>query len=560
MNVANINALLEQEITTYLKQSRTYVELRSNCLAVAPVKPVVDKLSSLLDEMAAGEKAEKTHTLTHEAHRDQIIEDRVNTDLDSDRAARLAVEKQTLQSTILDHNSALVITETLYIFHQLIHSGAHEKLNRAEERVRNMEHQIRQLQLRQFDNTPSVHHELMVLLRQLQIERENVSLLHTDERREHAIYYEHTNRKSSIANEISSCQSRIQTLSTEESRIQARKTERRIRDAARSSNPDGSPRLALSDSNAHQMDNRIQAAHRKIDTDCGQMKSTGNTRCYSDFLNQLQPQIEELQLGSNEKSALITIVEKMKTHVNDLGDKQEQESALNRLQGLLEANRKQQLVANARFAALHASNKILSSRNDGLNLDLLSLRPIHEKQLDQRNFYAKCLLGVTFVIGAGALTGWFLLQAGVIALIPVLNIIAAAVILGVLAGFIIAVSIAAVRAWLTQAKISKCEQNLSDNACQIDSNMDSMQNTQGNELPRLRTELAALEQQHTAQSRVTKAAQDKAQTSYQEAAQITVNYLGQNSFFGPQPSAPPLDQVQVQVQVQDDEALMTSIP
>jgi len=554
LDTQNVEAMLNEQVLVYLRHTLTYEILRSNCLTTTPIQFIVNSSSTILDNLAAADKTQTTTQLTQQAHSHQVNQDVSQEIEDTLNASTYKSEKQERETRVSSLNTELFAINTVYLVHQLLHSGADRELQRARSNIQNLENRIRDMQSsheqhrhghgheHKHQHNHSAHPGLQSLEQELGRERQHVSRLHTDERREFTIFFQHQTNKHKIENEISNSQSHIKALSKQQDSITAREAERNLRRSALRNHPNESPRQALSMAHANQLDMDIQAAHRSINTICSQMKNTVRDTCYQVFLNQLDRQIESLGLAQNEKTALRQILAKMNEYQRDAHFKQQQESELSRLNTALQVNMQNHAHKQSEYGRLNVRNALLINANELLNSQLLSLHSSHEALIEMRNFYTIVSLAATGTAGVGSLTAYFLIQAGIIAFVPIINIVLAAIVGVVLMGLIITASVAAIQASFKQSEIDTCEQTFINNENEKSRNIQTMSQSQFTDLPNLVSNMILLEQQITAQTIITENARHKANSSRTEANEIRINTadFGNNNSTFFTPSAPPM--------------------
>ena len=71
----NVSTLLNEQIGIYLRDRVTYADLRTKCLTIAPIQPIVDPLVQRINDTAEQDKEQKKRSLTQDAHLSQVRQD-----------------------------------------------------------------------------------------------------------------------------------------------------------------------------------------------------------------------------------------------------------------------------------------------------------------------------------------------------------------------------------------------------------------------------------------------------------------------------------------------------
>ena len=548
LEILNVDTLLAVAVQTSLRGAVTYGDLRSKSLTIAPIQSIVTDVTNRVDTIAEQDISEATTQLTIRAHSQQIDQDAWQERNDKEKGLAYQREKLALEIKISDLSTELFSVNALYFVHQLTHSGAQGELQRAQTKVAVLEKQISSIQSEnthhhghghgqvnehqhqhnQHSSHPKLHH----LESELQIARQQVSRLHDNERREYQVYYQHDRNKNRIESELSISRARISELLSEQRNMDTREVERSRRRSTRESHPDSLIREALSAMNANQLDGDIQRSSSSINNTCRQIKVLANLRCYPVFLNQLSLEVDTLSLPQNERTALKQIIAKMNEHQRDVLCREQSETALFELNAQLQSKRKNHADKQSEVGLLSARNEELKRLNSELNSKLPTLHSSHAYLLEQRNFYTKSSLAAVGITGAGTVTAYFLIQAGIISLVPAANIIIAAVIGTVLMGLIITTCVDAVRTSIKHSEINACSQTIANNTTIISKNIQTMNQSLGADLPVLVSDIKELEQKVGIQTTATEQARQKEQLSLSEAHAIKVpapNFGNSNS-------------------------------
>ena len=544
----NITTMLQGVTTTYV-HTVDYNKLRSDCLSVKHIDAVAGAVTSRLEEIAANEIKDNINELTHSAHQLQKAQDASEENNDCGLKLEYKNKKKEHETAISGLGLTLLGVESLYLLHQLAHSGADRELKKAESRVRALQHEINTESQR---NTPEASHAKLAGLRhQLATENALVSRLHANERHEWAVFYQHQSDRDEINTKIRNHESAIRTLSQQEIELAKRENMRNQRHIA-----EPLSRQALSMTNADLLDRNIARTRNGTNATCRGMQKTARNNCHETFLNQLHLELNTLpELTSNQKGALIRIIEKMQEHLRDLRLKQQQEDKLSQLESDLLLNRTDLANKLQGSAQLETRNMELVNENERLGATLGTLQSELKSLQEQRNFYAKASLGTAVTAGVGSVSAYFLIQAGIIALVPAVNIVVAVVVGVALLALMTTAIVAAVRTSYKQSEVAGCQQEIANNTAALDQNRQQLNKNQNTEIPQLRANITRIEHDISIQTPLTNAARSKAASSLEEAQKIqsTPDYAigdSPHSLFSipvavavvieePQPSAPP---------------------
>ena len=149
--------------------------------------------------------------------------------------------------------------------------------------------------------------------------------------------------------------------------------------------------------------------------------------------------------------------------------------------------------------------------------------------LKNNAFYSFMSIGV---VGAVGLSAFLLVQFGVIAFIPPIAIVIAAVInIGVLA-LIFRAIIVGIQASSQQSELIKCRQTIDEQQIEIVENEETSCEFVNQDIPTLKRNIENLERQCQEQTKLKQEAEDTARVSFEKACVIQVSQPG-NRFFPP---------------------------
>lgn len=539
LNIQDVETLLNQQIETYLREKVTYEGLRSKCLACAPILPVIYALSTMLGRMAGDDIALKTQELTQEAHDRQMISDAAEEVSDKATKSKCEGETKELTTKITSLEYQLLAVNAIYLIQQIAYSGARAELEQARCTVRDLENRQYPTQNQKHDrhqhghpSPQEPHSHSRPLDTDLHRARQRVYELEAKERTEYVTYIKHQDDKSTIEREISNCKLDIKVLSRRKDELDRKAVARNRRRLVRASCLNELDSNALSHSNAEQLNKMVKETSASINETCSQMKRLMKERCYDVFLKQLQSQIDTLELNKNEKIALNEIVTKMQEHQADVGFKQQQEAELARLRSSLQAEEERLTHKKAQLLNLTQRNNELENANDTLGANVLTFKTSHEKLLEQRNRYAIFSLAALGVTAISSITAYFLIQAGVLALVPGVNLILTAVAGVVTVGLAVTCAVAAIGAYCKQSEIDACEQTISSNAGEMERNTLTMNQSKKTDIPGLTLAIEDLKRDIAEQVVATENAGRKAASSIQQAEAIQVGGPSRANSFG----------------------------
>lgn len=539
LNIQDVETLLNKQIQAYLRERVTYEGLRKKCLTVAPVRPVIDALSALLGGMAVEDIALKTQELTQEAHYRQMISDAAEEESDKATKSKCEGETKELTTKITSLEFQLLAVNAIYLIQKVAHSGARAELEQARSTVRDLENRQYPTQNQKHDrhqhghpSPQEPHSHSRPLDTDLHRARQRVYELEAKERTEYVTYIKHQTDKSTIEREISNCRSDIKVLSRRKDELDRKEVARNRRRLVRASCLNELDSNALSHSNAEQLNKMVKETSASIIETCSQMKRLMKERCYDVFLKQLQSQIDTLELNKNEKIALNEIVMKMQEHQADVCFKQQQEAELADLRSSLQVLEQRLTDKKAQLLDLTQRNKDLVNANELLGGNLLTFKTSHEKLLEQRNRYATFSLAAVGVTAISSITAYFLIQAGVLALVPGVNLILTAVAGVAIAGLGVTCAVAAIGAYCKQSEIDACEQTISNNAGEMERNTLTMNQSQKTDIPGLTEAIENLKRNIAEKVVATEHAGKKAASSIKQAEAIQVGGLSRANSFG----------------------------
>jgi len=445
-----------------------------------------------------------------------------------------------------------------YLVHQGIYNRYKtDQLAPAERRTHELEARIRSLQAGNggqhnahtygHKHNPATHvhgHEdINTLVRELNASRDTVARLRENERRDHALYFKHEMDVFRLQGEINVGEYSLSGLSQERDYLTERQTARRNRKYARDSKPGTFVQGALSSENARLLDDNIDTSHALTNSELSRMINLVSRSCYPSFLTQIESQVSALGLADRQREALSQIIEKMKEHQRDLSALQGATSELRRLENALQAAQTEQTSKQKQLGTLTSQNSALAEENERLNETLVRLTHEHRNLQRRRDFFGIYSATHVGVCGTGAISAYFLLQVGGIALVPVVNIAFAAVAGAILLVLAITAIVSAIQTAYKKAELDRCEQAIRNNTNNVRNNNLTMEQSQGIDLPNLIARISLLSGQISNQSLTVQQAQSKADASFNEASAIRADSPGfgydpQNRFFPLAASAP----------------------
>jgi hypothetical protein len=375
-----VNDIINQEIQAYLNQQPNYHQLRTQCVTVAPVDPIITAVKARLDQETARQVETITTQLTHDMHERQINQDTVEQRMDLANADIYRREKRELENWIYElgiQRASLAMIPVAF----------------RRDRVRD----------RGF----------------------------IDSRNKHEIIR--------INDRILGAESRIRILSDQLGAIEQRTRERdRRSDAPRLSN------RALSQENQRQLNQDIRIACDKINDDNHQMKTDATCLCHQLFLQQLdqwlQNRAESARLSPSEKTALALIIQKMHIHLHDLTNQHQAEQALAQAQASLRTYETERRTQINRGGSLQITNSTLADDNVRLNANLVTLQSRYAELFTQWKRVGLAALVIAPSVTALIVTLNILLPS--LAILVVGSIIGAAVLGLVIAAIVIAIQTA----------------------------------------------------------------------------------------------------------------------
>lgn len=541
LTIQDVDLALNQRIQNYIvHEKRTYHELRSDCLSMAPILSVKSDLSIMLEQKAKDDITQHTQYCTQRAHASQQVDDLAEDDRDRLTAAKCEREIKILNQQVSSLNAQLAIVVVTHLLYQGEHSGARTKLEHARFNLRKMhntyghQHGHSQLRNNHHEHSTSQHsHSHSPLNADLIAHAEHqVRMCEAEERRQYEIFFQHETTKNKIERDLRSYQSQISDLEKQQAQLNVRARERNKRCFVREKYPNELHRDALSNSNASLLDKDINTQTGSINDLCRQMKNAVTARCYDAFLTQLECNIEALPFSNNEKNALKMIIAKMHEHQHDVAFRKQQQDKLAGLKNSLRLSQERVSDKNSEIKRLTVENQNLAQSNERLQSEYIAFQGQYQQSLEQRNRFATFSVAATAVTAVSSITGYFLLQAGVLAIVPGVNL-ALAMVAGVtILALGITCCIAAVQASYAQADSERCQQNIVDNEHKIRINNSVMNKSQQNDVPELLRSIEMLGHAIDVQTLETKNAVAKAELSKKQAHEIDVVGLCSANSYG----------------------------
>ena len=558
----NVAALLNAQIETHLRTKVPYAALRTQCLTIAPIQSIVDRVVHQLNEEADKEKIQKTSSLTEQAHVSQRLRDaREQTD-DRNMQVGCNTKKEQLscaiqfqrgqlseKNRILARNGNEVsrmrteldqVIRDLGEFTTLIRSQSNQDQHPgvvADPVIEGLRTQ-HGAEIQHMHGHPQNH---MAELARKQARADELSRLYNEARGSfEALRIEVSN----LVRSISAAEHDLSGLLLQLDLLREREIARQKRDGFRTTLAPFNNK-ALSTENATRLRNDIQQACNLIDRHCDGMKKDARDRCHTTFLEQLYNHLDGLALPPAEKIALKQLIAAMQQHMRDLTAHQEQQSLLNRNVAALQTQNRQYETNGERYRGLNLEHGGLINTNDLLGAELRILQGKQQTFEEQRNEYAQYALVATIAAGLGAIAGYFLIHTSVLVVAPIVPIVMAGVVGTALVTLLAIAGVAGIRALLVQSQAATKENTLSQNIARMEQITTDIARL-GDDAPRLQANIREFQRLIDQQRFIVSAADRTAHASLADAQAIEVETASltdnRHRFHNTEPSAPPFPQ------------------
>lgn len=322
-------------------------------------------------------------------------------------------------------------------------------------------------------------------------------------------------------------QSRLRDLDTSSRTLDTRGYERSVRARKHSLSCDQKRRLHA----------EIQTSDDAIDRRCSAMKQETRTACYTSFINQLRQSLDGLPLSLDEKRALAELIIKINEYLTALTQRREITNILRQHEARLSQLQEAYTQRIQQVERMQSENHTLENDNDVLGAELRIRERSAEQYSTKRNTLAYSTLISSAVTTLAAAASYFLIQAGLIA--PLMPLIVVAV--GCLASLALLVTTATYFfcALYQRSKYNSAQETLDNNTRTRRDNLATLEND-----PRVASQQTS--DFHTCQSQIqqdrvaVQQAQNHVDRTWSEANAITCAG-NPYAFFGDiMPSAPPL--------------------
>ena len=491
-----VKDILNSQIQYYLKHNHQYADLRALILAMKPAQSIIKRVDAQLQHSAQQDQSEAVDLLTHEVHQLQIDQDNKQYAHDHNQALIYDQESAQLEHTLVSLNRQLSAAQAA----SGVHKENYQRLN-AEYNEANHQHPSE----RKRYNAKQKEYERFT---QLDLE------------------------KSRLEPQISKIRADLDVLKNKKELLDINRIARHTRSVVRESYRGTLVREALSAENAKQLDQDIKKNHDDVQKKLNKLIKQAEDRCYSELMQQIECQMAELKLTDSEKNAVLLIIKQIKIHQRDLEIQQAQVDKLKQLENSLRSMQRELTDKQTRMSQNKAKNQRLNRSNKALDTKSSKISKDLQELLKQRSllaFYSFMSIGV---VGAVGLSAFLLVQFGVIAFIPPIAIVIAAVInIGVLA-LIFRAIIVGIQASSQQSELIKCRQTIDEQQIEIVENEETSCEFVNQDIPTLKRNIENLERQCQEQTKLKQEAEDTARVSFEKACVIQVSQPG-NRFFPP---------------------------
>ncbi|HBI22487.1 MAG TPA: hypothetical protein DDY37_07910 [Legionella sp.] len=468
----NVATLLKEQIRMYLGHGATYDDLRTKCLTITPIQPIVTPTVQRINDTAEQDKEQKRISLTQEAHASQVRQDTAEQAEDDTLRLRCRTKEEQLNKDVSFYNGQLTSERRNLNHHATALDGIKRELHRLKAERDQLTTRI-QSQPYQHQHPNGVaghavegiraenHHEHRHTPNRVteRVERLRYDLEHLDQRHNQEVICVNQ-LKIEILNlerKISADQSELKTVARQLNSLEERKIARQQRSNNGTLSPENAQRLSLD----------IQAACMLIDRQCSVIKDETAARCHPAFLIQLANQLDGLALQPDEKIALQQLIAAMHQHMCDLTARQEQGTLLASYITTLQTQELQIATNGLRYRALQTEHAQLMHANDILGAELRITQGRQQTFEAQRNEYAQYALMTTIAAGLGAISGYFLIQTGVAVIAPIVPMIMAGVVGAALVTLFSIAGVARIRALMQQSEATTMQNTLSENTTRM---------------------------------------------------------------------------------------------
>lgn len=323
-------------------------------------------------------------------------------------------------------------------------------------------------------------------------------------------------------------QSRLRDLDTSSRTLDTRAHDRSMRARERSLSADQAMRLTT----------EIRTIETIIDQQCSAMKQETRTSCYTSFINQLRQSLDGLPLSLDEKRALAELIIKMNEHMAALTQRREISNILREHEARLSQLQEAYTQRIQHVQRMHSENRSIENDNDFLGAQLRIREQAMDQYVTQRNTMGLYTLITSTITTLAATASYFLIQAGLIA--PLMPLIVVAV--GCLASLALLLTTATYFfcALYQRSKYNSAQETLDNNTRKRRDNLATLEND-----PRVASQQTT--EFHTCQGQIqhdrvaVEQAQRHVDRTWNEANAITCAGNLYAFFDASVPSAPPLN-------------------